>query len=144
MPWLLCGSHLMLSSLCSIHSFAFSHLLLCFADASESLSPIWIFQHKSPSIHEVSSGLSYSISLCLFRSDSSICSPFRGGVDQKKIKFVLPQIKATNFLFFGRPPPPLGNSVRSMSATLAAMSMRCLLLWCGAWCDNILLHFILK
>ena len=135
----------MLFSLCSIHSFAFSHLLLCFADASESMSPIWTFQHKSPSTHEVSSGLSYSISLRIFLSDSSVRSPFGGGgIGQKKEELVLPQIKATNFLFFWSTPPPLGNSVRSMSATLATLRCLCDVCYCDVARDVTVSSYILS
>ena len=132
----------MLSSLCSIHSFAFSHLLLCFADASESLSPIWTFQHKSPSTHEVSSGLSYSISLRIFLSDSSVCSPFPGGGSAAK-KMVLPQIKATRF-FFCRPPPLWETLCGPMSATLAALRCLCDVCYCDVARDVTVSSYILS
>ena len=48
------------------------------------------------------------------------------GREVGKKELVLPQIKIPNFLFFWSIPPLLGNSVRSISATLAIL--RCLLL----------------
>ena len=135
----------MLSSLCSIHSFAFSHLLLRFADASESLFPIWTFQHKSPSTHEVSSGLSYAISLRIFLSDSSVCSPFpvsRGG-SAKKSKIGAASNQGRQFFWGGRP-PALGNSVRSMSATLATLRCLCDVCYCDVARDVTVSSYILS
>ena len=86
------------------------------------------------------------MSLRIFLSDSSVRSPFgEGGGWPKKKKLVLPQIKATNsFSFFWPTPPPLGNSVRSMSATLATLRCLCDVCYCDVARDVTVSSYILS
>ena len=67
-----------------------------------------------------------------------------GGGGRPKKQMVLPQLKATNFFCLVDPRPPQGNSVRSMSATLATLRCLCDVCYCDVARDVTVSSYILS